>query len=249
MSENPAESIANSYFESEKVVGHYLTEGHRVGLWESETKLFGSVFSKQDRILDLGCGTGRIAFGLEMLGYESLVAADFSAGMLEGAKQIAEGTDSKVSFIQADARKLPFAADEFEGVIFGFNGFFMIPGREERIKALSEIHRVLKLGGHFIFTGHDRNHRNQRDHWVEKASQSHGGDQARSAEDFGDVVADTDLGTMYIHSTTEEEVAEMLNDFGFGQVETWLRSELGNEGATVRAFSDECRFWKALKVS
>ena len=249
MSENPAESVARRYFESEKVVSHYFHEGHRVGLWESEKKLFASVFSKQDRILDLGCGTGRIAFGLEKLGFRSVMGADYSAKMIEGARLIAEGTDSSVTFLQADARQMPFAADTFDSVIFGFNGFFMIPGHKERMKALNEIHRILKMGGCFIFTGHDRNLRNQRDHWQEKALRMRREVADTTSEDFGDVVAETEWGTMFIHSTTEEDVADLLNSSGFSNVETWLRSELGNEGAMVRAFSDECRFWKATKIN
>ncbi|MDG2170346.1 MAG: class I SAM-dependent methyltransferase [Opitutales bacterium] len=249
MAKNPVESIARSYFESKQVVDHYFMESHRVGLWQSESRLFQSSLQKNDRILDLGCGTGRIAFGLENLGYTSVSGADYSSGMVAVAKQIAESLGSKLSFIEADARCLPWSDGEFDGVIFGFNGFFMIPGHEERLKALKEIHRVLKPGCHFIFTGHDRELSNQRDHWQNKeAAPPTGGVQQGGDTEFGDVVSKTELGTMYIHSTSTEFVELMLLDHGFENVETWLRSELGNESALVRNFSDECRFWTASKM-
>lgn len=249
MAKNPVESIARSYFESKQVVDHYFMESHRVGLWQSESRLFQSSFGKNDQILDLGCGTGRIAFGLENLGFTSVSGADYSSGMVAGAKQIGDSLGSKLSFIEADARCLPWQAGEFDGVIFGFNGFFMIPGHEERLKALQEIHRVLKPGGHFLFTGHDRELSNQRDHWLGKevelpAAGGHSGDT-----EFGDVVSKTELGTMYIHSTSTEIVERMLLEHGFEKVDTWLRSELGNESALVRNFSDECRFWAASKMA
>ena len=249
MAKSSVESIARSYFESERVVNHYFREGHRVGLWQSEKNLLQSTFQPTDKILDLGCGTGRIAFGLEQLGYCSITGADFSAGMVEGAKIIAEGSASKVTFQQADARAMPWENGEFDGVIFGFNGFFMIPGYEERLKALKEIHRVLKPGGRFVFTGHDRALSNQRDHWQRKLKESELNEDQGLEPEFGDVVSETELGTMYIHSSSVDSVSQMLAEHGFGQVDTWLRSELGNETPSVRNFSDECRFWRTIKIS
>ncbi len=248
MAKLPTESIARNYFESKQVVDHYVMEGHRVGLWQSESRLIKSTFEKNDQILDLGCGTGRIAFGMEKLGFTSLTGADYSSGMIAGAKQIGESLGSKLPFFEADARCLPWQASAFGGVIFGFNGFFMIPGHEERLKALAEIHRVLKPGGRFLFTGHDRGLRNQRQHWLQKEAELNADGCSSLHPDFGDVVSDTDLGTMYIHSTSIDQVEKMLHGSGFQQVDTWLRSELGNETASVRNFSDECRFWRAVKA-
>jgi ubiquinone/menaquinone biosynthesis C-methylase UbiE len=249
MPEIPAERIARSYFESEKVVSHYFRDGHRVGLWNSEKLLFSELYSKEERILDLGCGTGRIAFGLEQLGFKNVSAADFSESMILGARQIGEGIGSKVDFHQADARDLPWAGGSFDGVIFGFNGFFMIPGVEERFKALGEIFRVLKPGGRFLFTGHDRSQNNQKRHWTDESTKWKAGEQDKRKTDFGDVIEETGLGTMYIHSAETEETEAQLNRAGFKSVQSWLRRELGNETAEVRAFSDECRFWKAVKVN
>lgn len=247
MSENPAESIASSYFESEQVVSHYFREGHRVGLWRSEEVLCNSLLSENDQILDLGCGTGRIAFGLEKLGFGNVQGADFSAGMIEGARQIAEGLGSQVDFRQADARDMPWADEAFDAIVFGFNGFFMIPGNDQRIKALSEIYRVLKPGGIFIFTGHDRNLNNQRLHWDDLSKRPPDKKGTEANGDFGDVIADTKLGTMYIHSTTDADVSKLLRTHGFENIESWFRSELANERPEVREFADECRFWKGNK--
>jgi ubiquinone/menaquinone biosynthesis C-methylase UbiE len=247
MAENPAERIARSYFESEKVVSHYFGEGQRVGLWNSEEFLFKQVFSVSERLLDLGCGTGRIAFGLEAMGYKQVEAADFSTGMIEGAKQIAESLGSKLTFQCADARYLPWKSGCFDGVIFGFNGFFMIPGGKERLRALTEIYRVLKSGGRFIFTGHDRLLSNQKRHWSKEEPDWTKNVQDKRKTDFGDVIEDTELGTMFIHCTDQAETETLMKSVGFTHIESWSRRELSNETARVRNFSDECRFWKAEK--
>ena len=41
--------------------------------------------------------------------------------------------------------------------IFSFNGLMSIPQQSSRDEALEEIYRVLRKGGFFIFTTHDRN--------------------------------------------------------------------------------------------
>ncbi len=250
MPEKRLEKIAKAYFESDQVVEHYFRESQRIGLWKSEDRIIQDSFLKNESLMDLGCGTGRIAFAMEELGYKRLYAVDYSVGMIEAAQLVARSLGSKVKLLAADARALPFENGCFDGIIFGFNGLFMIPNLADRKQALDEIFRVLKPGGRFICTGHDRNLGNQRVHWTLERSRwkENQADHAEKYE-FGDVVAETELGSMYIHSTTETEALDLLNSAGFVNVQSWLRRELGNEGPEVRQFSDECRFWKAIKTS
>lgn len=197
--------------------------------------------------MDLGCGTGRIAFGLEKIGFQNLTAVDYSKNMVRQASCICESIGSGVKFLQGDARKLSFAGGEFGGVIFGFNGLMQIPGNDSRVRAMKEVFRVLRPGGYFIFTGHDRSLANQVKHW-EKEGSVRAGEQGDLREmDFGDIIEDTELGLMYIHSASLREVSEQITEVGFELVETCLRSELGNESVETREFSDECRFWVLRK--
>ncbi len=242
-----SEKIARTYFEDSKVVNHYMLATQRVGLWVSEKRVCECYFNKDQTLMDLGCGTGRIAFGLEQLGFENLIAVDFSSNMIEQAQYIAESLNSAVKFLQGDARQLSFGDAEFDGIIFGFNGLMQIPGNDSRFKAMREVYRILKPGGYFIFTGHDRALFNQSKHWDKERTEWEKGEADPRKSDFGDVVKETDLGLLYIHSASVEEVDELIQEVGFEKTITALRSELGNESVETREFSDECRFWVLRK--
>lgn len=93
------------------------------------------------RILDVAAGTGTSSKALLVPGGE-VVAADFSKGMIEqGKKQHPE-----ISFVLADAMKLPFQAAEFDVVTISFG----LRNVEKYQTALSEFHRVLKPGGRLV---------------------------------------------------------------------------------------------------
>ncbi|MEM9160081.1 MAG: methyltransferase domain-containing protein, partial [Verrucomicrobiota bacterium] len=77
------------YFDDPRTVDHYMKAVANVGLWESEEAVFCEYFDESDRILDLGCGAGRIALGLNRLGYERIVGADLSLKMVERAQEVA----------------------------------------------------------------------------------------------------------------------------------------------------------------
>ena len=104
---------------------------------------------KGEAVLDVGCGAGvdtLIAAG--MVGSEGkVVGIDMIPAMLKRAKENLQRTDFKnVTFMEASAEKLPFPNEDFDVVIS--NGVFnLIPGK---VKALSEVYRVLKPGGRMM---------------------------------------------------------------------------------------------------
>ena len=46
----------------------------------------------------------------------------------------------------------PFEDQEFDNVIFSFNGLMLLESYEERLSAVKEVCRLLKDDGKFIFT-------------------------------------------------------------------------------------------------
>ncbi len=98
-------------------------------------------------ILDIATGTGDFAImTAKLLHPQHLVGADISEGMMEVGRQkvLAEGLSDVISFAKADCMNLPFADNSFDAVTaaFGIRNFADLE------KGLSEMHRVLREGGH-----------------------------------------------------------------------------------------------------
>lgn len=235
------------FYRQPRVLEHYAKAASSVGLWLSEEKLFTRFFQRDDNLLELGTGAGRIAFGLELLGYKEITAIDLSKEMIGEARYLAEQFKSVVKFMDADALALPFEEDAFDGAIFGFNGLMQIPGRERRRDALREVQRVVKPGACFVFTTHDREFSRHQRYWKEQRELWNQGLQNPELLEFGDRYEDTPLGKLFIHVPTANEVREDLLATGWRITADMLRSRIANEPLVVREFSDECRFWIVQK--
>lgn len=102
---------------------------------------------KPQTILDIATGTGDFAIlNAQMLHPKQLIGADISEGMMAvGRKKVAElHLDNVISFQKEDCLSLSFKEDTFDAVTaaFGIRNF------QNLEKGLSEMHRVLKDGGH-----------------------------------------------------------------------------------------------------
>ena len=113
--------------------------------------------SSVSRVLEIAAGTGvatrALARGLSES--VSIVATDLNRAMLEEAAAI--GTPRAVEWRQADAMALPFSDGEFDAVVCQFGAMFF----PEKGKAFSEVRRVLRPGGAFIFSVWDRIEENE----------------------------------------------------------------------------------------
>lgn len=231
------------YFQSDKVLEHYARAAANIGLWRSEELIFLKYLSLSDRILELGTGAGRIAFGLYELGFRHLLATDFAKEMIQRARNFSHILDYHIPFKTCDARALPFEDGMFDACIFGFNGLMQIPGKEGRLQAMREIRRMLRRDGIFIFTSHDRSLQKYLPYWEEQAKLWQLGKQDPALLDFGDIFRDDTYGKIYIHIPSREEVLDMLYHSGFELVFDSLRAHIANEPPDIREFADECRFW------
>lgn len=244
MSETPEEML-RKYFSSPPVLEHYLRATAAVGLWRSEQIVFERYFAKSATLLEVGCGTGRIAMGLHELGYRHLLGIDLSRAMIEAARDAARSLDYGISFQVADACALPFEDGLFDGAIFGFNGLMQIPGRERRRAALREIRRVIASQGILAFTTHDRASRHFRDFWEAERVRWDEGKQDPALIEFGDRILPGEEGQLFIHVPSLVEVREDLDATGWELDFTAFRRDIANESQLVRDFADECRFFAA----
>lgn len=107
-------------------------------------KLLGNIKGK--KILDIGCGPGVHAKKMYEMGAK-VEGIDISNKMIE----IAMREVPEVKFTVGDVEKLPYVKNKFDIVVASL----VIGHFENWEKALSEIRRVLKKNGFFIFSLHN----------------------------------------------------------------------------------------------
>ena len=121
--------------------------------WNSvaETKNFPTPFqmnefkkhvSKDMKILDVGCGYGRVLNQLSEAGYKSLNGVDFSSGMIDRGKRLYPELDLSVN----EGGRLPFKDRSMDAVLL-IAVLTCIASSEDQKNLIKEIKRVLKPGG------------------------------------------------------------------------------------------------------
>ncbi len=104
------------------------------------------------RVLELGCGAGRITRHL-IDASRSVVGIDVSPAMIEYCRRRVRGAE----FLVGDLRDLSRHPDaSFDAVVAGANLFDAV-SHEERLGAFVDIHRVLAPEGLLYFSSHNRN--------------------------------------------------------------------------------------------
>jgi len=100
--------------------------------------------SKNGRVLDLGCGTGRITSELVRLGYKKIVGVDISEEMLAEAK----GKMPRVSFMHSSMFSLP-KMESFDACVSVRVIHHLRYAQMGSV--FSQVHKALNAGGTFIF--------------------------------------------------------------------------------------------------
>lgn len=103
-----------------------------------------------DTALELGCGTGFFLLNLKLAGVlDEGHVTDLSPGMVEVAQRNGANLGFELEGRVADAERLPYDDNTFDLVI-GHAVLHHIPDLDQ---AMSEVLRVLKPGGRFVFAG------------------------------------------------------------------------------------------------
>jgi len=102
--------------------------------------VFLSYLNKESRILELGCGTGRLTRYIYDKGY-NIKGLDLSKEMLNIAKK----NHNKIKFVCKDIRKIDYKTDSFDALAIFYALFHL--NKSEVLKLFPRINKILKKQG------------------------------------------------------------------------------------------------------
>ena len=108
------------------------------------------------RLVDLGCGTGRLLLHLAARG-QPVLGIDLSAAMLRIAAEKAKAAGLAVDLLEAnlvDLSCLDDASLDYAACLFSTLG--MVVGAHQRRQVVQHVHRILRPGGLFVLHVHNR---------------------------------------------------------------------------------------------
>ena len=204
------DSNKKSYNDTEIV--NYYTDFNAAGLFHYEEMLIEKYFKAGGRTLDVGCGAGRVTIPLHERGYQ-VTGVDYAEKMIAAAKKLNGAIDYRVGNILST----PFENQEFDNIIFSFNGLMLLESYEERLSAVKEVCRLLKDDGKFIFTTPYLDNKVKKSYWSEKA-EALGIDTDnmswKQQMELGDEQLEDYGSEFYLHVPFISEVEKLLEEAG-----------------------------------
>ncbi len=176
-------------------------------------------FDRPGRLLDLGCGTGRLLIPFARRG-SWVLGVDLSEEMLRVAGERARAAGVEIHRLKANLVELDGLADQsFDYAACLFSTLGMVIGAESRRRVVGHVFRLLRPGGKFVLHVHNRWFNvwdPQGRHWLLR-------DLARSlvGRAGGDKVMPVHLGIagLTLHLFTRREAVRLLRSVGFRVIE------------------------------
>ena len=245
----PTAAINRRAYAKGKVLDYY---DQLSDLFPAEKALFEKLSReiRNAKVLDIGIGGGRTTRYLLPLAAE-YTGIDYVPEYIDRVRRKYE----KGNFLVVDARNLTVFVDEsFDLVVFSYNGLDVV-SHEDRLTALKEIYRVLRKGGTFIFSSHNRDYQYfNRPYWFNQRRfnmtlikgvlsylfflprhlwmKQH----EESTDEYATINDSDHRYSMLVYYIGIAEQAKQLEDIGFSNVEAYNAA-----GESVRANKES--FW------
>jgi SAM-dependent methyltransferase len=190
-----------------------LADSHLLPIDQSFAEQY---FDRPGRLIDLGCGTGRLLIPFARRGYWVL-GVDLSQPMLDVAGEKAKAAGVNVHRLKANLVELGALRDHaFDYAACLFSTLGMIAGVEARSRAVAHVHRLLRPGGRFVLHVHNR----WFNVWDPQARRWLARDLLRSPTgraQAGDRLMPVHQGIagLTLHLFTRREIIRLLRDAGF----------------------------------
>ena len=144
------------YLHSRVMAAGYDGQTRPAGLAAADLAVCARVFARPGPLVDVGCGTGRLAVHFAAAGFPC-TGVDLSAEMLDRARSNATAAGAEVAWVAAnivDLAPLPPCSFDYAACLFSTLG--MVRGAGHRAAAVAAMHRVLRPGGRLVLHAHNR---------------------------------------------------------------------------------------------
>jgi SAM-dependent methyltransferase len=181
-----------------------------------DLRFVGEHCPRPGRLIDLGCGTGRLLLALAPLGFEVL-GVDLSQEMLAVARDKADTAGAQVRLLHANLAELDGLRDGcFDYAACLFSTLGMVTGAANRRRIVGHVFRLLRPGGRFVLHVHNRwfNVWNGpgrawllRDWWMRLLGRGQGGDRVMPVHQG--------VAGLTLHLFTRGEAVRLLTESSF----------------------------------
>ncbi len=223
----------------ELIGGEFADTRNRV--WPEIKFLVKKYVKQDDKILDLGCGNGRLLKSLPEVSYWGL---DVGSVLLVQAEKLANELNfRRVNFERLDMLELNKLNENNFDVVFMLASFNHLPSQKLRLKVLVDIKKLLKPNGLLIMTNWNMwQWKYKKSIWYYKSSKIKKQNQKIRGLKLGfkDVITVWQNGTgskkvnLYYRAFTRRELKKMFRQTGFQILENYYSSD-GHRTVSWRA--------------
>jgi ubiquinone/menaquinone biosynthesis C-methylase UbiE len=144
------------YLHDPQIARGYDASLEHSSLFRADLQFCRRHFAQPGRLIDLGCGTGRLAVAFAQRG-DDVLAVDLSEEMLRVTGEKAAAAGVGVRRLKANLVELDVLADgRFDYAACLFSTLGMVAGAAERRRVIGHAHRLLRPGGRFVLHVHNR---------------------------------------------------------------------------------------------